>query len=400
MNVIIVKKDPFRDNHHPLLSYPWLLVSLLGLLFILIGVAYVAYHYGGQQAKLAINAAVLKFTPAAQASVSPMATAANSIVLGDKDKELEELASRLGDLQAKMIQLNEIGNQLIQLSKLEEDEFDFTFDWSTGLTEEQIIALEDLPEEEPATTVATKEEDKKSSAKDKPAKDKKEEKLAKKENKEDQKANKKSDKSESKSLLALAAKPVNKPEKAVVEKKEIKNQAVAKLTIDEVKKATEKLGKQVEKQTEEVAVIEDIMLSRRGQAKILPTGWPIKQGYLSSGFGMRGRRVHKGVDLVTKSGSNIYAVEDGEVTFSGQMRGYGNLIEIKHGDTYSTRYGHNTKNLVRVGDKIKKGQVIGLVGSTGRATTAHVHFELLKRGSAVNPMQFLASIQSFKLAQK
>lgn len=393
MNVIIVKKDPFRDNHHPLLSYPWLLVSLLGLLFILIGVAYVAYHYGGQQAKLAINAAVLKFTPAAQASVSPIATTTNSILLGDKEKELEELASRLGDLQAQIIQLNEIGKQLVQLGQLEKDEFDFTFDWSNGLTEEQIIALEDPPEETtaPETTVATKADENNATPSKKTEKAKTE-----------------------KQVVALATPPsstknkVAKPDKKLEikpdvtpeVKKETKKSTVAKLNIEDVKRATEKLSKQVEKQKEEVAVIEDIFLSRRGQAKLLPSGWPIKQGYLSSGFGMRGKRMHKGVDLVTKSGSNIYAVEDGEVTFSGQMRGYGNLIEIKHGDTYSTRYGHNTKNLVKVGDKIKKGQVIGLVGSTGRATTAHVHFELLKRGSAVNPMQFLAAINTFQLAQK
>jgi murein DD-endopeptidase MepM/ murein hydrolase activator NlpD len=151
---------------------------------------------------------------------------------------------------------------------------------------------------------------------------------------------------------------------------------------------------------EEIAVVEDILLSQRGRAKILPAGWPIRQGYFSSGFGMRGKRMHKGADLVTKSGSNIYAVEDGEVTFSGQMRGYGNLIEIKHGNTYSTRYGHNSRNMVKVGDRVKKGQIIGLVGATGRATTAHVHFELLRNGSAINPMKFLAAINSFQLAQK
>jgi murein DD-endopeptidase MepM/ murein hydrolase activator NlpD len=423
MNVIIVKKNPYRESH-PLFSFPTLVASLFALFVVLIGVAYVAYHYGGQQAKLAIDTAVLKSTPAVQASVSPTLT--NRFTLSEQDKELEELASNLGDLQAQIIQLNEISKQLVALSQLDEKEFDFTFDWNNALTEEQIIALEDPPEEvvepeikvaaksekadkkaekaaEPKVKVAAKSESKTEKASDKKADKKAEKAEAKKEVKEEPKA--------SKQLLALApSKPIKENKvtqesvKKAVEAKAIEakeeKKAAAKLSVPDVKRATKELTKKIEEQKEEIAAIEDILLSRRGQAKILPAGWPIRQGYFSSGFGMRGKRMHKGVDLVTKSGSNIYAVEDGEVSFSGQMRGYGNLIEIKHSGTYSTRYGHNTKNLVRVGDRVKKGQIIGLVGATGRATTAHVHFELLRNGSAINPMKFLAAIDSFKLAQK
>jgi len=472
MNVIIVKKDPYRDSH-PLFSFPLLVASFFALFVVLIGVAYVAYHYGGQQAKLAIDIAVLKSTPAVQASVAPMLSSQSAIF--EQDKELIELAAHLGDLQAQIIQLNEISKQLIEVSQLDAKEFDFTFNWEGALTEEQIIALEDLPEEVavPETKVAVKQEDKKDKAEaklasiaaPKPAKDKPSKESTKKEDKqtlasiaapkpakdkpskestkkEDKqtlasiaapkpakdKPSKESTKKEDKQTLASIAAPKpakDKPSKettkkegkqtpiATVESKKDKpskvvekdeptkeSKKLALLSIPDIKRATKELGNKIEEKKEEIAVVEDILLSQRGRAKILPAGWPIRQGYFSSGFGMRGKRMHKGVDLVTKSGTNIYAVEDGEVTFSGQMRGYGNMIEIKHGNTYSTRYGHNSRNMVKVGDRVKKGQVIGLVGATGRATTAHVHFELLRSGSAINPMKFLAAINSFQLAQK
>jgi len=446
MNVIIVKKDPYRDSH-PLFSFPLLVASFFALFVVLIGVAYVAYHYGGQQAKLAIDIAVLKSTPAVQASVAPMLSSQSAIF--EQDKELIELAAHLGDLQAQIIQLNEISKQLIEVSQLDAKEFDFTFNWEGALTEEQIIALEDLPEEVavPETKVAVKQEDKKDKAEaklasiaaPKPAKDKPSKESTKKEDKQTlasiaapkpakDKPSKESTKKEDKQTLASIAAPKpakDKPSKettkkegkqtpiATVESKKDKpskvvekdeptkeSKKIALLSIPDIKRATKELGNKIEEKKEEIAVVEDILLSQRGRAKILPAGWPIRQGYFSSGFGMRGKRMHKGVDLVTKSGTNIYAVEDGEVTFSGQMRGYGNMIEIKHGNTYSTRYGHNSRNMVKVGDRVKKGQVIGLVGATGRATTAHVHFELLRSGSAINPMKFLAAINSFQLAQK
>ena len=420
MNVIIVKKDPYRDSH-PLFSFPLLVASFFALFVVLIGVAYVAYHYGGQQAKLAIDIAVLKSTPAVQASVAPMLSSQSAIF--EQDKELIELAAHLGDLQAQIIQLNEISKQLIEVSQLDAKEFDFTFNWEGALTEEQIIALEDLPEEVavPETKVAVKQEDKKDKAEaklasiaaPKPAKDKPSKESTKKEDKQTlasiaapkpakDKPSKETTKKEGKQTpIATVESKKDKPSK-VVEKDEPTKESkkLALLSIPDIKRATKELGNKIEEKKEEIAVVEDILLSQRGRAKILPAGWPIRQGYFSSGFGMRGKRMHKGVDLVTKSGTNIYAVEDGEVTFSGQMRGYGNMIEIKHGNTYSTRYGHNSRNMVKVGDRVKKGQVIGLVGATGRATTAHVHFELLRSGSAVNPMKFLAAINSFQLAQK
>ncbi len=131
----------------------------------------------------------------------------------------------------------------------------------------------------------------------------------------------------------------------------------------------------------------------------LPVGWPLKQGRISSPFGWRGRRMHKGIDIAAPTGTPIFAVEDGIVTRSQRMRGYGKMIEIKHGEMYSTRYGHNSNNLVKVGDYVRKGQLIGLVGSTGRSTGPHVHFEVLQSAIAINPVKYLATIDSFKLSE-
>jgi murein DD-endopeptidase MepM/ murein hydrolase activator NlpD len=131
---------------------------------------------------------------------------------------------------------------------------------------------------------------------------------------------------------------------------------------------------------------------------VLSEGWPLRVGYLSSCYGWRGHRMHKGVDIATKYGSDVLAVEDGVITFAGRMRGYGNMVEIKHGDMYTTRYGHNSKNLVAVGDTIKKGQVIASAGATGRATGVHIHFEVRQEGVAINPANYLTAISNVKLS--
>jgi murein DD-endopeptidase MepM/ murein hydrolase activator NlpD len=95
------------------------------------------------------------------------------------------------------------------------------------------------------------------------------------------------------------------------------------------------------------------------------------------------------MDFAAKTGTSVLAVAGGVVTWSGKRFGYGNLVEINHGNGYVTRYGHNKENLVNVGDTVKKGESVSLMGSTGRSTGPHVHFEVLQNGRQINPERFV-----------
>ena len=121
-------------------------------------------------------------------------------------------------------------------------------------------------------------------------------------------------------------------------------------------------------------------------------------GVVSSNFGVRAdpfdgqRKFHQGVDIAAAAGTPIHAVAPGRVVFSGVKPGYGNLIEVDHGGGWVTRYGHNSKNLVAVGDQVDAGRQLGLVGRTGRATGDHLHFEARRDGRAVDPKMFLVAM--------
>ena len=116
--------------------------------------------------------------------------------------------------------------------------------------------------------------------------------------------------------------------------------------------------------------------------------YPLPGAKVISPYGSRGGRRHTGVDLKTVNKDNILAAFDGEVVFSGPFSGYGNLIRIRHDNCLETYYSHNSKNLVKVGEQVKAGQVIALTGQTGRASTPHLHFETRIGGQAVNPNRF------------
>ncbi len=118
-----------------------------------------------------------------------------------------------------------------------------------------------------------------------------------------------------------------------------------------------------------------------------PREWcyPLKDSKVISPFGRRGGRSHSGVDIKTKPNDNICAAFDGVVTMSQKYAGYGNCIRVKHSNGIETLYSHNSKNLVKVGDKVKAGQVIALTGRTGRATTEHLHFECRINGQPFDP---------------
>lgn len=130
-------------------------------------------------------------------------------------------------------------------------------------------------------------------------------------------------------------------------------------------------------------------------------------GVVSSSFGVRAdpfdgqRKFHHGVDIAAAAGAPIHAAAPGRVVFSGVMPGYGNLIEVDHGGGWVTRYGHNSKNLVNVGDHVDAGRQIGLVGRTGRASGDHLHFEARLDGRAVDPKMFLtAAAKGTRLSSK
>lgn len=159
--------------------------------------------------------------------------------------------------------------------------------------------------------------------------------------------------------------------------------------------AIERLSQDLESREDQLNVLEDIVIIENLQKEVQPSGRPLLKGWLSSYYGMRthpisGRReLHKGIDFAGKMGGAVIAVAKGVVTFSGRRYGFGNVIDIAHGNGYTTRYAHNSKLLVSVGDTIEKGFQIAEIGSTGRSTGPHVHFEVLKNGRQVDPVQFI-----------
>ncbi len=155
------------------------------------------------------------------------------------------------------------------------------------------------------------------------------------------------------------------------------------------------LDAQIESRAGQLEVLEAVLSKRRTKESGEPRGRPVKSGWLSSYFGRRtdpftGQPAwHRGVDFAGARGSDILAVASGVVTWSGDRFGFGNMVEINHGNGLVTRYAHNTENLVEVGQTVRKGETIALMGSSGRSTGPHVHFEVLKHGKHVNPLTYV-----------
>ena len=142
-------------------------------------------------------------------------------------------------------------------------------------------------------------------------------------------------------------------------------------------------------------VLAGLLSSEQLRTESTPAGRPIRSGWQSSSFGSRidpisGKRAwHTGADFAGRKGSDILAVASGVVSWSGVKAGYGTMIEVSHGDGLSTRYAHNQANLVTLGDLVRRGDVIALMGSSGRSTGPHVHFEVFKHGRAVDPASYV-----------
>jgi murein DD-endopeptidase MepM/ murein hydrolase activator NlpD len=165
--------------------------------------------------------------------------------------------------------------------------------------------------------------------------------------------------------------------------------------VPELTAAIDALEAQLVDRQRQFTVLESLMSTRSLGERILPGGWPIVGGWISSHFGHRpdpftGRGAfHAGVDFAGPPGSRVIATGPGVVSFSGYKSGYGYVVEISHPTGHLTRYGHNSRNLVREGQTVQKGDPIAIIGSTGRSTGTHVHFEVERDGSTLNPMRYL-----------
>lgn len=162
--------------------------------------------------------------------------------------------------------------------------------------------------------------------------------------------------------------------------------------------ALDNVQQRLEDQRHQLSVLERLLLNRELKDRQQPAGRPVKSGWLSSTYGHRidpfkGTRAwHSGMDFAGQAGTEVLAVADGVVTWSGERYGYGNLVEVDHGNGYATRYAHNAENLVEVGQRVRKGQVLARMGDSGRATAPNVHFEVLNDGKPVNPYKFVKNI--------
>jgi murein DD-endopeptidase MepM/ murein hydrolase activator NlpD len=151
----------------------------------------------------------------------------------------------------------------------------------------------------------------------------------------------------------------------------------------------------VDQRETQLAALENVILAKELKAEIHPEGRPVLNGFISSYFGERAdpfdgtEAFHKGVDFAGTAGSEVVAVAAGVVTWAGERSGFGKLVEINHGDGYVTRYAHNERTLVTVGETVKRGQPVALMGSTGRSTGPHVHFEVVRNGRQVDPLSFI-----------
>ena len=169
----------------------------------------------------------------------------------------------------------------------------------------------------------------------------------------------------------------------------------ASFTEPELRESLARIEQQLDDREQQLDLIDAMFASRTIQKELFIAGRPITWGWMSSPYGYRsdpftGKRAwHAGVDFAGKDGSDIIAVASGVVTWSGERYGYGNLVEINHGGGYATRYAHCKELLVEVGAVIEKGQVIAKMGSTGRSTGPHVHYEVLKNGKTLNPKKFI-----------
>lgn len=171
--------------------------------------------------------------------------------------------------------------------------------------------------------------------------------------------------------------------------------ATATLAVPDFISDLQRLSAELQDRAPKLRVLEGRLMIKQLATKVYPSGRPVKRGWISSFFGERvdpftgHLAMHPGIDFAGRPGSDVIAVAAGVVVFSGRRTGYGNCVELDHGNGYATLYAHNRRNLVKVGDTVHKGEVIARMGSTGRSTGPHVHFEVLRNGRPVNPLEYV-----------
>lgn len=305
MNVIVFNRKTGAARQFDLTS-PACAVGLAGAALLVLSVAFVAGGFIGAQWAAAKPAAQL----ASWASeLRQQQDELAGIRQGMRDK-LDQLATRVGQMNADVLRLDALGRRLTSVAKLDQREF------------------------EPRPT------------------------------------------------KGAAAVPVQAPAAAVAQTPGLDGEL-------------DRLGTELETRERQLVSLEAALLTRNLNQSLLPQGRPVDEGSITSTFGERmdpitGRSsFHPGVDFAAPEGTTVMSVATGVVTWAGPHPAYGNLVEINHGNGYSTRYGHNEKVLVKVGDTVQKGQKLALSGSTGRSTGPHVHFEVLRHGSVVNPASFI-----------
>lgn len=174
---------------------------------------------------------------------------------------------------------------------------------------------------------------------------------------------------------------------------------VRDLSMAEFTRELDKLSRGVDSRADFLNIAESALFNAKLKAKRLPTALPVNAEYNASGFGIRidpitgQSAMHEGIDFITQTGAPIVAAAGGMVIAAEWHHSFGNMIEIDHGGEIVTRYAHSSAMLVKAGEIVKRGQKIAEVGSTGRSTGPHLHFEVRYRGLAQNPAKFLLAAQ-------
>ena len=180
--------------------------------------------------------------------------------------------------------------------------------------------------------------------------------------------------------------PISSPLTRIAEQVEVQ---------DKVSVMFAKLDNSISIRESQLQILKEMLSDDRLKKEQLVSGRPVKKGWMSSEYGMRidpfhgQKQWHAGVDFAGREGDDIVAVASGVVTWSGERSGYGLMVEVNHSDDFVTRYGHNSENIAEVGSVVKKGDVIARMGSSGRSTGPHVHFEVFRNGRTVDPASYI-----------